>query len=123
MDTARSVGNDAIPRETDGLFEACSPRKVGDTYYLIYSPRKSSRLDYAVSKSPTGPFEYGGTIIDSGADYPGGNNHGSICNINGQWYIFYHRMTNNSVFSRRACVERIEILSDGDPQVETTSLG
>jgi hypothetical protein len=33
-------------------------------------------------------------------------------------------MTNNSIFSRRACVERIEILSDGRiPQVETTSLG
>lgn len=121
-----SVRKDIIPagnRPSD-FYEACSPRKIGDTYYLIYSPRKGSRLDYAVSRSPMGPFEYGGTIIDNGIDYPGGNNHGSICNINGQWYIFYHRMTNNSVFSRRACVERIEILSDGRiPQVEMTSLG
>lgn len=106
------------------FYEACSPCKIGDTYYLIYSPRACSRLDYAVSKSPTGPFTYGGTIIDNGIDYPGGNNHGSICRINGQWYVFYHRMTNNSVFSRRGCVERIEILSDGSiPQVEMTSLG
>lgn len=108
----------------DGFFEACSPRKVGDTYYMIYSPAIGSRLDYATSKSPTGPFEHRGTIVDNGIDYPGGNNHGSICCINGQWYIFYHRMTNGTIMSRRGCVERIEILPDGTiPQVEMTSLG
>jgi arabinoxylan arabinofuranohydrolase len=117
---------DIIPsgEGSSDFFEAFSPRKVGDTYYLIYSPRIGSRLDYATSKSPVGPFEHRGTIVDNGVDFPGGNDHGSICQINGQWYIFYHRMTNNSVFSRRGCVERIEILPDGTiPQVEMTSLG
>lgn len=116
---------DIIPvDEPHGFFEACSPRKVGDTYYMIYSPKNGNRLDYATAKSPTGPFEYRGTIVDNGVDYPGGNNHGSICNINGQWYIFYHRTTNGTVMSRRGCVERIEILPDGTiPQVEMTSLG
>jgi len=114
-----------IPREEPfAYFEACSPRRVGDTYYLVYSPQKGSRLCYAKSKAPLGPYEYGGIIVDNGRDYPGGNNHGSICDINGQWYIFYHRMTNGTVFSRRACVERIKILPDGSiPQVEMTSLG
>ncbi len=38
--------------------------------------------------------------------------------------MFYHRMTNNTIMSRRGCVERIEILPDGTiPTVETTSLG
>lgn len=117
--------NHIIPVEAPfHFFEACSPRKVGDTYYLIYSPRKGSRLDYATSTSPMGPFEYRGTIIDNGLDYPGGNNHGSICCINGQWYIFYHRMTNGTIMSRRACVEKIELLPNGTiPQVEMTSLG
>lgn len=106
------------------FFEACSLRKVGDTYYMIYSPKIGSRLDYLTSKSPTGPFEYRGTIIDNGKDHPGGNNHGSICKIGDQWYIFYHRPTNNTVMSRRACVEKIEILEDGSiPTVEMTSLG
>ncbi len=106
------------------FFEACSPRKVGNTYYLIYSPKIGSRLDYATSDSPTGPFKYRGTIIDNGIDYPGGNDHGSIMEINGQWYIFYHRMTNGSIMSRRGCIEKIEILPDGTiPQVEMTSLG
>lgn len=120
-----SFQKDIIPdKEPFSFFEACSPRKIGNTYYLIYSPQKGSRLVYATAKSPKGPFTYGGIIIDSGLDYPAGNDHGSICCIKGQWYIFYHRMTNGTIFSRRGCVEKIEILADGTiPQVETTSLG
>ncbi len=106
------------------FFEACSPRKVGDTYYMIYSPKRGSRLAYATSDSPIGPYKYRGYIVDNGVDYPAGNDHGSIACINGQWYIFYHRMTNNTIMSRRACVEKIEILPDGTiPAVEMTSLG
>lgn len=117
--------NDApeIPDEVR-FYEASSPRKVGDTYYLIYSPRRGSRLAYATSKSPKGPFTYRGYIIDNGVDYPAGNNHGSIACINGQWYVFYHRMTNASISSRRACVEKIYFAEDGTiPPVEMTSLG
>lgn len=116
---------DIIPTaEPHCFFEACSPRKINGTYYLIYSPQRGSCLDYATSDSPTGPFSYRGTIIDNGIDFPGGNDHGSVCCVNGQWYIFYHRMTNGTIMSRRGCVERIEILPDGTiPQVEMTSLG
>lgn len=116
---------DIIPTaEPHRFFEACSPRKINGTYYLIYSPQRGSCLDYATSDSPTGPFTYRGTIVDNGIDFPGGNNHGSACCINGQWYIFYHRMTNGTIMSRRGCVERIELLPDGTiPQVEMTSLG
>lgn len=116
---------DIIPTaEPHCFFEACSPRKINGTYYLIYSPQRGSCLDYATSDSPTGPFTYRGTIIDNGIDFPGGNDHGSVCCINGQWNIFYHRMTNGTIMSRRGCVERIEILPDGTiPQVEMTSLG
>ena len=121
----RSVIDDRedVPAERR-FFEASSPRKVGDTYYLIYSPRRGSRLAYATAPSPAGPFVYRGYIIDNGVDYPGGNNHGSIACLNGQWYVFYHRMTNHSIMSRRACVEKISILPDGTiPPVEMTSLG
>lgn len=111
--------------EKESLFyEACSPRKINGTYYMIYSPKRGSRLAYATSDSPTGPYTYRGYIVDNGANYPGGNNHGSVACINGQWYIFYHRMTNGTIMSRRGCVEKIEILPDGTiPPVEMTSLG
>ncbi len=121
-----SYKEDVIPcgMGDDDFFEASSPRKINGKYYLIYSPRKGSRLFYAVSDSPTGPFVRKNYIIDNGVDYPGGNNHGSVCCINGQWYVFYHRMTNGTIMSRRACVEKIEILPDGTiPAVEMTSLG
>lgn len=118
---------DIIPAEKPfDFFEACSPRKIGDVYYLIYSqnPPNCGKLVYATSDSPFGPFVYGGVIIDNGEDYPGGNNHGSICEINGQWYVFYHRMTNGTIMSRRACAERIEISPYGKiSRVEMTSLG
>ncbi len=110
--------------EEQRFFEASSIRKINGRYYFIYSPCKGSRLAYAISDSPTGPFEYKGYIVDNSQDYPGGNNHGSVAQINGQWYVFYHRMTNNTIMSRRACVEPIEILPDGTiPPVEMTSLG
>ena len=121
----KSVINDGkdVPVE-QRFYEASSPRKIGDKYYVIYSPRKGSLLAYATSDSPKGPFTYRGTIIGNGIDYPGGNNHGSLVKLGEQWYIFYHRMTNNSIFSRRACVEKVEILPDGTiPEVEMTSLG
>lgn len=120
-----SYVKDIIPTEPPfEFFEACSMRKIKDTYYFIYSPKTGSKLVYATSNSPIGPFEFKGTIIDNGIDYPGSNNHGSICCVNGQWYIFYHRGTNNTIMSRRACVERIQIMPDGTiPQVEMTSLG
>ena len=53
-----------------------------------------------------------------------GTTHGSIIEINNQWYIFYHRLTHKSDYSRQACAERIEIQQDGKiKQVEVTSCG
>ncbi|MGN0647583.1 MAG: family 43 glycosylhydrolase [Oscillospiraceae bacterium] len=121
-----SYKSDIIPRGADpnDFFEASSPRKIGNKYYLIYSPKYGCCLAYAIADRPEGPYVRMGNIVDNSKDYPGGNDHGSLCNINGQWYIFYHRMTNGTITSRRACVERVEILPDGTiPEVEMTSLG
>ncbi|MCR4674712.1 MAG: hypothetical protein K5675_06865 [Lachnospiraceae bacterium] len=55
---------------------------------------------------------------------PAGTIHGGIECINGQYYIFYHRCTNDTDFSRQACAEPIEILEDGSiPQVGITTQG
>ncbi|MBN1775973.1 MAG: family 43 glycosylhydrolase [Clostridiales bacterium] len=122
--------------EGHSFYEAPSIRKIGETYYLIYSSILYSELCYATAQSPTEGFSYGGVIVannDFNIDYDkpamkpmfyGGNNHGSILRVRGQWYIFYHRHTNGTNFSRQACCEPIEILPDGSiPQVEMTSCG
>lgn len=118
------------------FFEAPSMRKVGDTYYFVYSSIVMHELCYATSKHPTSGFTYGGVIVSNcdlhidtykPAELPmvyGANNHGSIVEIKNDWYIFYHRHTNGTWYSRQACAEKIEILSDGTiPQVEITSCG
>lgn len=122
--------------EKHEFFEAPSIRKHGDTYYFVYSSSPMNELCYATSKNPTSGFKYGGVIV-SNCDMHidsykpaekhmnnAGNNHGSIIEINGKWYIFYHRQTNGSWFSRQGCAEQIEIKADGTiPQVEMTSCG
>jgi len=113
------------------FFEASSIRKIKDKYVFIYSrfteegefglPTSNYTLAYAYSDSPLGPFTYGGTIIDGRAREkdeqgnviasatPDGNTHGSICEINGQWYVFYHRQTGTNEYARQAMVAPITV--------------
>lgn len=119
--------------EGHGFFEASSIRKIGRTYYLVYSSELSHELCYATSNRPDGGFRYGGTLVSIGdIGYQGntvpsnytGNTHGGMVEINGQWYIFYHRQTNKQKCARQGCAEKITILPDGSiPQVEITSCG
>lgn len=118
------------------FFEAPSIRKRGDTYYFIYSSVLMHELCYATSKNPMGGFWFGGVIV-SNCDlhidsykpaekpmYYGGNNHGSIVEIEGDWYIFYHRHTEGINFCRQGCMEQIHFTKEGRiPQVEMTSCG
>ncbi len=117
------------------FYEAASIRKIKGMYYFIYSSENSNELCYATSQYPDCDFIYGGTIISNGdVGYHGrkpedrlnmtANNHGSLESVNGQWYIFYHRQTHNSTFSRQACAEPVKIREDGSiAQVECTSCG
>lgn len=121
--------------EQHPFFEASSMRKVGDKYYFIYSSQKNHELCYAVSDFPDRDFKFGGTIVSNGdVGYNGrtdedrlnmtGTTHGSIENINGEWYVFYHRLTHKSDYSRQACAEKIKIEADGSiKQVQITSCG
>ena len=47
------------------FFEASSIRKIGDTYYFIYSSKVQNELCYATSKSPVQGFIYRGVIISN----------------------------------------------------------
>ena len=89
-----------------------------------------------MSDHPTGGFVYGGVIVSNcdlhidsykPADMPaayGANNHGSMVQIGEDWYIFYHRHTNNTWYSRQGCAEKLTIREDGSiEQAEITSCG
>ena len=119
--------------EGHGFFEASSIRKIRGKYYFVYSSHKSHELCYAVSDRPDSGFRYGGTLVSNGdiglngrenpVD-PLGNNHGGLVEIGDALYIFYHRQTNGTEYSRQGCAERVELCPDGSiPQAEITSCG
>ncbi|MCQ2974793.1 MAG: family 43 glycosylhydrolase [Bacteroidales bacterium] len=113
------------------FFEASSIRKIKDKYVFVYSritnegenglPSTNYTLAYCYSNNPLGPWTYGGTIIDgrgkeklADGSYvatatPAGNTHGSICEINGKWYVFYHRQASTFEYQRQAVVAPIEL--------------
>ncbi len=109
--------------------EGASIRKIGNRYYLVFADHSRNKtpscLGYAISDHPLGPFIYQGIIIDNkGCDPSSWNNHGSIEEFDGQWYVFYHRSTHNSKKMRKACVEPITINEDGTiNEVEMSSQG
>ena len=121
--------------EEHPFFEASSIRKIDDTYYFIYSSMQNHELCYATSKYPDRDFKFGGTIVSNGDIGVNGvtaetklnmtgTTHGSIEKINGKWYVFYHRLTHKSDYSRQGCAEPITIEKDGSiRQVEITSCG
>ena len=122
--------------EGNEYFEAPSVRKIGDTYYLVYSSLIGGELTYATSRYPTRGFAYRGATISNCdlkiATYKPaemtvrtwGNNHGGLVEVKGQWYIFYHRHTHGTHFSRQACAEPVTVLPDGSiAQAEMTSCG
>lgn len=52
--------------EKHPFFEGSSIRKIGSTYYFIYSSSKGHELCYATSPYPDRAFVYGGTIVSNG---------------------------------------------------------
>lgn len=121
--------------EEHPFFEGPSMRKVGEKYYFIYSSWQNHELCYGISDYPDHGFSFGGTLVSNGdVGYQGrtilqklnmtGTTHGSIIEIAGQWYVFYHRLTHKSDYSRQACAEKIFINDQGQiSQVEVTSCG
>lgn len=103
-----------------GFHEGSSLRKVGDHYVIVYASEYTEEypnrggaptcLDYAISDNVYGPYRRGGCIVDNtGIDPSSWNDHGSIIKLGDQWYVFYHGSSNNTKYTRRARVERIEV--------------
>lgn len=127
-----------LDQDGEGLFyEASSIRKVKDKYVFIYSrrvrngewglPETNYTLAYAYGDNPLGPFTYGGTIIDCrGRDTdaegepivtatPNGNTHGSILEIDGKWWVFFHRQTGVDEYARQAMVAPVSVEVEPGP--------
>ena len=118
------------------FFEASSIRQVGNKYVMVFSgysgqeyglSNTNSALRYAYGDSPLGPWRSGGVLVDSRGVVPsedgsqlittnaGHNTHGSLQQINGQWYVFYHRPPRGFGYARQAMVAPVNIVWDKKP--------
>ena len=121
------------------FFEASSIRQVGNKYVMIFSGHSgpdyglgstNSTLRYAYGDSPMGPWRSGGVLVDSRGVVPNEdgtrlegrnaahNTHGSLQEVNGQWYVFYHRPPRGFGFARQAMVAPVTIRFDKKPVAE-----
>lgn len=112
------------------FFEASSIRQVGNKYVMVFSGYSgpdyglgstNSALRYAYGDSPLGPWRSGGVLVDSRGvvlNEDGSklittnwahNTHGSLQEINGQWYVFYHRPPRGFGNARQAMVAPVKI--------------
>ncbi|MGN1265071.1 MAG: family 43 glycosylhydrolase [Muribaculaceae bacterium] len=125
------ISDSLLTYQAHAFNEASSVRKRGNIYYYIYGGHQRhgesncATLNYATSSSPLGPFTYRGVIIDNfNSQANVVNNHGSIVEVDGNWYIFYHRPTHGTSSMRKVCVEPIRFNDDGTIQeVEMTTQG
>ena len=118
---------------TFNFFEAASIRKVGNKFIWVFSGYSgpdyglgstNSSLRYAYGDTPLGPWKSGGVLVDSRAPVTsqdgstlitsngGHNTHGSIQQINDQWYVFYHRPPRGFGFARQPMVAPLTIQWD-----------
>ena len=125
--------------EDFNFFEASSIRKVGNKYVMIFSGysgpdygvgSSNSTLRYAYGDSPLGPWRSGGVLVDSRGivlnqdgtalteTNAAHNTHGSIEQINGKWYAFYHRPPRGFGFARQPMVAPVTIQWDEKPVAE-----
>jgi beta-xylosidase len=95
-----------------GFYEGVWIHKRRGLYYASYPTRphghQANVMVYSMAKSPLGPFEYKGEILDNHSL----NVHGSITEFKGQPYLFYH-VEGPSHWERRVCVAPLFYNADG----------
>jgi len=112
-----------LPRP--GLIEGPFPFERNGIYYLTYPhvQDKTERLEYSVAKSPLGPYEWKGVIMD---ETPSGcwTNHHSIVEYKGRWYLFYHDKDLSPGFDKNRSIhaDYLSFNKDGTIQKVTPTL-
>lgn len=106
-------------RPMEGLkdfHEATWVHKRNGVYYLSYADNfaPENRLNYAVSNSPLGPWEYKGIYLEPTGC---GTSHGSIVEYKGEWFAFYHNQALSGHGNLRSiCVDKLYYNEDGTIQ-------
>jgi hypothetical protein len=88
--------------------------KRNNLYYLFWAGGPlPEHLGYSTSKSPTGPWKYGGTVMaKEGRSF---TNHCGLADYKGTTYFFYHNgaLPGGNGFNRSVCVQEARFNKDG----------
>ncbi|QYF92677.1 glycoside hydrolase family 43 protein [Massilia sp. PAMC28688] len=97
----------------ENFTEAPYVHKRGSTYYLSYSRHFPEETVYQMGPSPTGPWTYGGLIMEKNSNVK--TIHQAIVEFNGKSYIFYHngKLPGGGEFRRSVAVEEMRYEPDG----------
>lgn len=104
---------------TKGLQEGPFPLERNGTYYLTYPhvENKIERLEYATSKSPMGPFEWRGVILDE-SESGCWTVHHSLVNYKDQWYLFYHDRDLSPDFDKNRSIRADKLFFNADGTIQ-----
>ena len=95
-------------------------------YYMIYASHGvPEKISYSTSDSPTGPWKWGGIIMDQGNN-TAFTNHSGLIDFKGRSFFFYHNQKNVSGggYSRSTAVEEFTWNADGTiPTIKSTDNG
>jgi hypothetical protein len=98
------------------FFEAPWIHKYNGTYYLSYSTGNTHFLCYATSNNPYGPFTYRGRILEP---VVGWTTHQSICEYQGQWYLFYHDSVHSNGTTHLRTAKMTPLTHNPDGTIQT----
>lgn len=123
--------------EAPYFFEDAGINRIGDKYYFSYCSDWNTRsaeykdlslcsIAYMTADSPMGPYTYAGEVLpncgnvftDAAGNGVWANNHHSIMQFQGEYYMFYHTMTLKTKMEinfggRSTQVNKLSINADG----------
>jgi hypothetical protein len=118
------------------MFEDSGIHKYNGKYYYSYCTNWSTggnqyglstaAIDYMVSDSPLGPLTYKGEVFKGIGTFfgTGGNNHHTIMQFKGQYYLFYHAQYLQDSMGikggyRSTHIDKLTVNADGSMQQVT----
>ena len=136
-----SLAGDPVRLDVPWLFEDSGINKIGGKYIYSYCSNwqtsgnslglTDGAIQYMTAENPLGPYTYAGELFPNEGRFFGlyGNNHHSIGELNGEYYLFYHsRPVEQSMGIsgnyRSPQIDRIPLAEDGSlRQVRGTMAG
>ncbi len=136
-----SLDGDPVTLDVPWLFEDSGINKIGGKYIYSYCSNwqtggntlqlTDGAIQYMTADDPMGPYTYAGELFPNEGRFFGlyGNNHHSIAELDGEYYLFYHNRPVEQAMGitgnyRSPQIDRITLGEDGSlQQVKGTMRG